>query len=55
LRLGKVKKEGVAVIKFGVNEKVCDGSSSEKVESRVIICRAMRSKAVLNNTLSKFR
>jgi len=32
LRLRKVKKEGVAVIKFGVNERGCDGASSEKVE-----------------------
>jgi len=28
LRLGKDKKEGVAVIKFGVNEIGCDGASS---------------------------
>jgi len=33
LRLRKVKKEGVAVVKFGVNEKGCDGASSGKVES----------------------
>jgi len=31
LRLRKVKKEGAAVIKFGVNER--DGASSGKVES----------------------
>jgi len=31
LRLRKVKKEGVA-IKFGVNERGCDGASSGKVE-----------------------
>jgi len=31
--LRKVKKEGVAVIKFGVNERGCDGASSGKVES----------------------
>jgi len=28
----KVKKEGVAVIKLGVNERGCDGESSGKVE-----------------------
>jgi len=28
LRLRKVKKEGVAVIKFGVKERGCDGASS---------------------------
>jgi len=33
LRLRKVTKEGVTVIKFGVNERGCDGASSEKVES----------------------
>jgi len=33
LGLRKVKKEGVAVIKFGVNEIGCDGASSGKVES----------------------
>jgi len=33
LRLRKVKKERVAVIKFAVNERGCDGSSSGKVES----------------------
>jgi len=31
LGLRKVKKEGVAVIKFGVNERGCDGACSEKV------------------------
>jgi len=29
----KVNKEGVAVIKFGVNERGCDGASSGKVKS----------------------
>jgi len=33
LRLRKVKKDRVAVIKFRVNERGCDGSSSEKVKS----------------------
>jgi len=33
LRLRKVKKERVAVIKFEVNERGCDGVSSGKVES----------------------
>jgi len=34
MRLRKVKKEGVAVIKFGVNERCFDGTvSSGKVES----------------------
>jgi len=33
LGLRKVKKEGVAVIKFGVNWRGCDGVSSGKVES----------------------
>jgi len=33
LRLRKVKKERVAVIKFGVNERGCDGPSSGKGES----------------------
>jgi len=33
LRLRKVKKEGVGLIKFGVNETGCDGASSGKVES----------------------
>jgi len=28
-----VKKEGVALIKFGVNERGCDGASSGKVKS----------------------
>jgi len=32
LRLRKVKQERVAVIKFGVTERVCDGPSSGKVE-----------------------
>jgi len=32
LALRKVKKEGVAAIKFGVNERGCDGASSRKVE-----------------------
>jgi len=32
LGLKKVKKEGVAVIKFGVNERGCDGARSGKVE-----------------------
>jgi len=32
LGLRKVKKEGVAVIKLGVNERGCDGASSGKVE-----------------------
>jgi len=31
LRLWKVKKTGVAVIEFGVNDR-CDGTSSGKVE-----------------------
>jgi len=35
LRLRKVKKEGVAVIKFGVNERGCDGASCGK--SRVFL------------------
>jgi len=30
--LRKVKKEGVAVIKFGANERGCDGASSGKVK-----------------------
>jgi len=30
-----VNKEGVAVFKFGVNERGCDGASSEKVEKSV--------------------
>jgi len=29
----KVKKEGVAAIKFGVNERSCNGASSGKVMS----------------------
>jgi len=33
LGLRKVKKEGVAVIKFGVNGRGCDGPSSGQVES----------------------
>jgi len=33
LGLRKVKKEGVAVIKFGVNERGCDGASSGKVDN----------------------
>jgi len=33
LRLRKVKKEGVAVIKFGLNERGCDSASNVKVES----------------------
>jgi len=33
LRFRKVKKEAVAVIKFGVNERGCDGASSGKVVS----------------------
>jgi len=33
LSLGKAKKEGVAVIKFGVNERGCDGAGSGTVES----------------------
>jgi len=32
LGLRKVKKEGVAVIKLGVNERGCDVASSGKVE-----------------------
>jgi len=32
LGLRKVKNEGVAVIKLGVNERGCDGASSGKVE-----------------------
>jgi len=32
LRLSKVKKEGVAVIKFGVNERGCASANSGKVE-----------------------
>jgi len=36
LRLRKVKKERVAVIKFGVNERGCDGPSSGKVESVIL-------------------
>jgi len=32
-RLRMVKKERVAVIKFGVNERGCDGPSIGKVES----------------------
>jgi len=31
--LRKVKKKRVAVIRFGVNERDCDGASSGKVES----------------------
>jgi len=33
LGLRTVKKEGVAVIKFGVNDRGCDGASSGKVDS----------------------
>jgi len=33
LGLREVKKEGVAVIKFGVNERGCDNASSGKVKS----------------------
>jgi len=33
LRLMKVKKEIVVVIKFGVNERGCDGASSGPVAS----------------------
>jgi len=33
LGLRKVKKEGVALIKFGVNERGCDSASSGKVRS----------------------
>jgi len=33
LGLRKVKKEGYAVIKFGVNKRRCDSASSVKVES----------------------
>jgi len=33
VRLRKVKKEGVGLIKFGVNERDCDGASSGKVKS----------------------
>jgi len=33
LGLRKVKKKGVTVIKFGVNERGCDGASSGKIES----------------------
>jgi len=33
LGLKKVKKKGVAVVKFGVNERGCDGARSGKVES----------------------
>jgi len=33
LGLRKVKKEEVAVIKFGVTGRGCDGASSGKVES----------------------
>jgi len=32
LELRKVKKEGVAVIKLGVNERGCEGASSGKVK-----------------------
>jgi len=32
LGLRKVKKEGVAVIKLGVNYRRCDGVSSGKIE-----------------------
>jgi len=32
LGLRKVKKEGVTVIKLGVNERGCDGASSGKIE-----------------------
>jgi len=32
LGLRKVKKEGVAIIKLGVNERGCDSASSGKVE-----------------------
>jgi len=39
-RLRTVKKEGVTVIKFGVNERWCDGASSEKVESVLILRRS---------------
>jgi len=33
MRLRKVKKERVTIIKFGVNERSCDGASSGQVES----------------------
>jgi len=33
LRLRKVRKEVVAVINFGVNERGCDGANSGNVES----------------------
>jgi len=33
LGLRKVKKEEVALIKFGVNERGCNGARSGKVES----------------------
>jgi len=36
LGLRKVKKEGVAVIKFGVNERGCDSASSGKVKNGVV-------------------
>jgi len=39
--LRKVKKEGVAVIKFGVNAKDCDGASSGKVESVSYLLKIM--------------
>jgi len=32
LGMRKIKKEGVTVIKLGVNERGCDGASSEKVK-----------------------
>jgi len=38
LRLRKVKKKGVAVMKFGVNERGCNGASSGKVESVANMC-----------------
>jgi len=38
--LRKVKKEGLAVIKFGVNERGCDGASSGTVERFRILRRS---------------
>jgi hypothetical protein len=40
LGLRKVKKEGVAVIKLGVNERGCDGASSGKWRVFLILRRS---------------
>jgi len=42
LRLRKVKKEGVAVIKFGVNERGCDMLRAVKKSTVFLILRRSR-------------